>query len=149
MPTRKQRRRKQKSQRHEYEYVYVDDEGHEVDAPEAPVKPAKAKPAAKGGSRSRSSQRPVRAPREPNLRRAAAMGVGFALILVLIETKFGKSTKSLAAILPVAIIWSVVLTFTMYWIEKRVYRSYLRRSGQLPEKKEQPAGVRKGLFRRR
>lgn len=34
MATRKQRKRRQKDRRHEYEYVYVDDEGHEVEAPD-------------------------------------------------------------------------------------------------------------------
>jgi hypothetical protein len=149
MPTRKQRRRKQKSQRHEYEYVYVDEEGQEVEAPPEPARTARATTKSSSAKGRQQPRRPGRAPREPSLPRSAAMGAGFAVVLLVFSTHVGKHPSSLVSILPVAIIWAAVLTFTTYWVERRVYRSHLKRSGLLPAEEERPAGARRGLFRRR
>jgi hypothetical protein len=136
MPTRKQRRREQKSRRHEWEYVYVDEEGNEVDVDPAEVKPKKPEreatrsgngkaPAGRGQQR-----RSQRVPPEPSwpraAKRAAILGVFFVIVFGFLLR--GKHSNPAGAIL-IAIVYAIAFIPLQYFIDRTVYRAYLRRQG--------------------
>ena len=136
MPTRKQRRREQKARRHEWEYVYVDDEGREVEVDPAELKPAKTektkaatngKPRA-GTSAARSADRPRRTPPAPSwsraVKRAAMLGVFFVVVFGFVLRS--KHSSPANAIL-LAVIYAIAFIPLQYFIDRVVYRAYLRR----------------------
>src|SRR2546421_3937213 len=136
MPTRKQRRREQKSRRHEWEYVYVDEEGNEVDVDPAELKPQRAvrrdlaaksrngKPGAGG------KQRPRRVPPEPSwpraAKRAAMLGVFFVVVFGFVLR--GKHSNPAGAVL-IGVVYAIAFIPLQYFIDRTVYRAYLRRQG--------------------
>ena len=142
MASRKQRRRRDKERRHEYEYVYVDDTGEEVEPP-AEEKPDRGrlrrKSDANGGKASKGKAsagkaRPLREVRPPSwnrsIRRAALFLPLFFIVFSLvnkhsaIEWRFVSSLGYSALFVP--------LTYVM---DRTAYRTYLRRSGRLPDAK--------------
>jgi hypothetical protein len=134
MPTRKQRRRRQKELRHEYEYVYVDGEGHELDVdPEelserSPRRNGKADPkrAAQKSSRSSRAVRPVQPPSWQRVgRRALFFGP-----LIFLAFSVINSGQPVAGRVAVAAIYTAFFIPFMYLMDRALYRSYLRRTGQ-------------------
>jgi hypothetical protein len=136
MPTRKQRRRRQKGLRHEYEYVYVDDEGQEVEVDEADVEPkasrrngaqaAKPKAAAK---KSGKPSRPVREVQPPSWTRVARRALIFGPLIFIAFTVLNKSQPLLGR-LAIAAAYTAFFVPFMYLMDRQLYRSYLRRTGQ-------------------
>ena len=139
MPSRKQRRRRQKDRRHEYEYVYVNEEGREVEVDRAELESARSRPsrrdgkAASGKSGSRKSQggRPVRKVDPPSwsrvLRRALILAPAIFFALTLLNRK-----QSLATHLAVTAFYSAFFVPFMYLLDRAMYRTYLKRTGQAP-----------------
>ena len=138
MPTRKQRRRRQKEKRHEYEYVYVDAEGQEVDVDEEDREPKgsrrngtrDAKPMAqakKNGKRPRSG----RVVQPPSWRRVARRALIFGPLIFVAFSVLNKSQPVLGRLAIAAVYTAFFIPF-MYLMDRQLYRSYLRRTGQPP-----------------
>jgi hypothetical protein len=136
MPTRKQRRKEQKSRRHEWEYVYVDEEGNEVEVDPEDVKPQK--PTARDNAKSRNGKAPAargtqgqrRVPPEPSwpraAKRAALLGVFFVIVFGFLLR--GKHSNPAGAVL-IGVVYAVAFIPLQYFIDRTVYRAYLRRQG--------------------
>ena len=135
MPSRKQRRRRLKERRHDYEYVYLDDEGHEVDAPEGEVAqqqaPTRAGGKAASGRRAGATTRAGRRVEPPSWirvgKRALFFGPGMFLVLHLI----GKSLSLKQQISQAAVLLILFVPFS-YFTDSLMYRSYLKRTGAAP-----------------
>jgi|SRR5215467_4166770 len=136
MPTRKQRRRRQKEKRHEYEYVYVDAEGHEVDVDENDLEPkgsrrngardTKAKaPARKNGK----PAKPGRVVQPPSWTRVARRALIFGPLIFVAFSVLNKSQPVLGRLAVAAVYTAFFIPF-MYLMDRQLYRSYLRRTGQ-------------------
>jgi hypothetical protein len=141
MPTRKQRRREQKSRRHDWEYVYVDEEGNEVEVDPADLKPEKTardaaksrngKPSKVGGRR--GSQRVPPQPSWPRAaKRAAILGVFFVIVFGFLLR--GKNSNPAGAVL-IGVVYAIAFIPLQYFIDRTVYRAYLRRQGRAGAKK--------------
>src|SRR5689334_16899813 len=138
MPTRKQRRRRQKEKRHEYEYVYVDAEGHEVDVDEQDLEPkgsrrngsgdAKPKPKAQAQKNGKGSK-PGRVVQPPSWTRVGRRALIFGPLIFVAFSVLNKS-QSLAGRLLVAAAYTAFFIPFMYLMDRQLYRSYLRRTGQ-------------------
>jgi hypothetical protein len=139
MASRKQRRRRQKERRHEYEYVYVDDEGREVEVDPAEVESERPRPSrrdgkpANGKPSTRKSQggRPVRKVDPPSwgrvIRRALILGPAIFFAITLLNHK-----QSLATHLAVTAFYTAFFIPFMYLLDRAMYRTYLKRTGQTP-----------------
>jgi hypothetical protein len=137
MPTRKQRRKEQKSRRHEWEYVYVDEEGNEVDVDPADLKPQK--PATRQNSKNRNGKAPAargtqrqgRIPPQPSwsraAKRAAMLGVFFVVVFGFVLR--GKHSNPAGAVL-IGVVYAVAFIPLQYFIDRTVYRAYLRRQAK-------------------
>ncbi len=138
MPTRKQRRRRQKDRRHEYEYVYVDEEGREVDvdpdeqeqaAPQRNGKRDTKRTPAKGGG-----SRPARPVQPPSWSRVGKRALIF-FPLIFLAFSFINSGQAVGTRLLVAIVYTGFFVPFMYVMDRAMYRSYLKRTGQpLPQR---------------
>jgi len=136
MPSRKQRRKRQKERRHEYEFVYVDSEGQEVEADpdDVEVKPRRderrnGKPDAQKGKAGGG-----RAPRKVDppswgktARRAAIFGP-----LIFVAFSFLNGNQSIATRLALTLLYTAFFVPFMYLMDRTMYRTYLRRTGQSP-----------------
>jgi hypothetical protein len=135
MPTRKQRRRRQKERRHEYEYVYVDEQGREVDVESDEVEERSSrrngKRDAKRPAPKASQQRPVRPVQPPSWRRVAKRALLFGP-LIFIAFSVINSGQSVAVRLATAAIYTAFFMPLMYLMDRTMYRTYLRRTGQTP-----------------
>ena len=142
MASRKQRRRRQKERRHEYEYVYVDQEGQEVEVDSAELEPARprllrrnGKPS-EGKASSRKSQggRPTRKVDPPSwsrvIRRALILAPAIFFALTLLQKK-----QSIAAHLAVTAFYTAFFIPFMYLMDRAMYRTYLKRTGQVPARR--------------
>lgn len=144
MPTRKQRRRRQKGLRHEYEYVYVDDEGHEVDVDAAEPEPKASRrngtrDAKRPAARKGSGAKPVREVKPPSWSRVGRRALVFGPLIFIAFSVLNKNQAVLGR-LAVAAVYTAFFVPFMYLMDRAMYRSYLRRTGQQPP----PArGVRK------
>jgi hypothetical protein len=118
MATKKQRRRRAKEQRHDY--VWVDDEGNEVDAPDAPAE--------KNGTAAKTG-RAQREPLAPSWQRTFRRGAIFAPIMFgtvfLLSPKLPLQTKITQTLLIVAIF----IPFS-YFLDRLMYRSSQRRAAR-------------------
>jgi hypothetical protein len=137
MPTRKQRRRRSKERRHEYEYVYVDDEGREVEIePEEGDersrrngrREAKQRDTKRPGQRSRQG-RPIRRVEPPSWRRVGKRALLFGPVIFVGFTVI-NSGQPLAGRLAVAAAYTAFFLPFMYMLDRAMYRSYLKRTGQ-------------------
>jgi hypothetical protein len=137
MPTRKQRRRRQKEKRHEYEYVYVDAEGQEVDVDEDDLeskgsrrngaRDAKAKaPARKNGKPAAKAGKVVQ---PPSWTRVARRALIFGPLIFIAFSVLNKS-QSVPGRLLVAAAYTAFFIPFMYLMDRQLYRSYLKRTGQ-------------------
>ena len=129
MATKKQRRRREKELRHEYEYVYIDEEGKEVEVEQPPrsskEKERKAAPS-KNVRRPAAGVRPVQPPSWRYLRKQAL--IFFAIILVALSVL--NRSVPVAALL--AVVYTLIMLPLMWMTQRMVYRSYMKRTGQLP-----------------
>jgi hypothetical protein len=137
MPTRKQRKRRQKELRHEYEYVYVDAEGEEVDVDEDDLEP---KGSRRNGSRdakpkpkpaARKNGKPVREVQPPSWTRVGRRALIFGPLIFIAFTVLNKSQPLLGRLAVAALYTAFFIPF-MYLMDRALYRSYLRRTGQQP-----------------
>jgi hypothetical protein len=136
MPTRKQRRRRQKEKRHEYEYVYVDAEGQEVEVDEDDLEPkgsrrngtsdAKAKAPAKKNGRPGKADKVVQ---PPSWTRVARRALIFGPLIFIAFSVLNKSQSVYGRLLVAAAYTAFFIPF-MYLMDRQLYRSYLRRTGQ-------------------
>jgi hypothetical protein len=135
MPTRKQRRRRQKELRHEYEYVYVDEEGHEVETDDADEAASKrgARRNGKGDptrAKAAASKRPIRKIDPPSWTRVLKRGAIFAPLIFVALGLFNHET--LPARIALTAAYTAFFIPFMYLMDRAMYRSYLRRTGNLP-----------------
>jgi hypothetical protein len=133
MPTRKQRRRRQKELRHEYEYVYVDGEGREVEVDPAELEPASprrnGKSAAKATPAKGRSGKVIREVQPPSWKRVLKRVLLIAPLLFLAFSALNHD-QSLASRLLITAVYTGFFAPFMYLMDRALYRSYLRRSGQ-------------------
>ena len=131
MPTRKQRRRRQKELRHEYEYVYVDGEGQEVevDPADEPTPHRNGKRDAKPVSAKGRGTKPVREVSPPSWRRVLKRVAFIAPLLFLAFTALNHD-QSLVSRLVITLVYTGFFAPFMYLMDRAMYRSFLRRSGQ-------------------
>jgi hypothetical protein len=122
MATKKQRRRRAKEHRHDY--VWVDDEGNEIDAPDAA--PA---------NRSAKATGPRRDPQAPSWQRTFKRGAIFAPIMFgtvfLLSPNLPTTTKITQTLLIVAIF----IPFS-YFLDRFFYRSFQRRAARREQSDE-------------
>lgn len=146
MASRKQRRRRQKERRHEYEYVYVDQEGEEVEVDPDELEADRPSSASRNGKRTggktaagkSKSGRPVRKVDPPSWSRVARRALIFAPAIFFALTLLQKG-QSLAAHLAVTAFYTAFFIPFMYFLDRAMYRTYLRKTGQTPPA---PAGRR-------
>ncbi|MGZ4318006.1 MAG: hypothetical protein ACXVRD_01625 [Gaiellaceae bacterium] len=133
MPSRKQRRRRQKAHRHEYEFVYVDDEGQEVAVEESDrPRGADARRNGKSEAKKSSKRQPDRSIRKVDppswgrvLRRSAIFAPVLFVAFILLNHK-----QHLATSLLLGVVYTAFLVPFMYLMDRTMYRTYLRRTGQ-------------------
>jgi len=138
MPTRKQRRRRQKELRHEYEYVYVDEEGREleVDPDEGDDRNSRrnGKRDTKRPAQKSRQGRPVRPVAPPSWRRVGKRALLFGP-LIFVAFSVINSGQPIVGRLAVSAIYTAFFVPLMYLMDRAMYRSYLRRTGQeLPQR---------------
>ncbi len=128
MATKKQRRRREKELRHEYEYVYIDEEGKEVEVeqPTLPRKEKQRQAAVRSNGRRPAQVRPVQPPNWRYLRKQAL------LFFIIIFVAFSVLNRSIPAAALLAVVYTLIMLPLMWMTQRMVYRSYLRRTGQLP-----------------
>jgi hypothetical protein len=138
MPSRKQRRRRQKERRHEYEFVYVDEEGHEVEVDPGELEQSERSGTAtrrNGGKVTRKSQgernRPVRKIDPPSWKRVSKRALFFGPLIFLAFSVL-NSKQPVATRLLLAILYTGFFIPFMYLMDRAMYRTYLRRTGQAP-----------------
>jgi len=133
MPTRKQRRRRQKERRHEYEYVYVDDAGDEVEVDEDEVaadSPRRnGKRDTKQPARKTQQSRPIRTVSPPSWSRVAKRALVFGPLIFIAFSLINKG-QPVVQRLAVAALYTAFFVPLMYLMDRTMYRTYLRRTGQ-------------------
>jgi hypothetical protein len=136
MPTRKQRRRRQKERRHEYEYVYVDEAGQEVERDEDEAGESSrrnGKRDTKQPAKKSQRSRPVRPVSPPSWSRVAKRALIFGP-LIFIAFSLINSGQPIAQRLAVAALYTAFFVPLMYLMDRTMYRTYLRRTGQAPQR---------------
>jgi hypothetical protein len=134
MPTRKQRRRRQKGRRHEYEFVYVDEEGREVGVDPNEVE-RDAGPRAGGKNKSKSEPRKGRAAQStrtvapPSWNKVGKRALIF-LPLIFVAFSLVSKGQGLGMRILVSALYTAFFVPFMYLMDRTMYRSYLRRTGQ-------------------
>ena len=135
MASRKQRRRRQKERRHDYEFVYVDDEGHEVDAdpaePEQSQRQGTRRDGAKAVRKGQGSSRSVRKIDPPSWKRVTRRALFFGPLIFLAFSVLNNK-QPVATRLLLAILYTGFFIPFMYLMDRAMYRTYLKRTGQAP-----------------
>ncbi|HKA26731.1 MAG TPA: hypothetical protein VKD88_05115 [Gaiellaceae bacterium] len=139
MASRKQRRRRQKERRHEYEYVYVDDTGEEVEPPPGAEKSAPERPRGKSANGTKSDKGkkgtgPVRQARPPSWTRSIKRAALFLPLFFIVFSLLNKHSAIEVRFLS-SLAYSALFVPLTYVMDRTAYRTYLRRSGQLPSSK--------------
>ena len=116
MATKKQRRRRAKESRHEY--VWVDDEGNEVEAPDA--EPGKGEARASG---------PRRDPQQPSWQRTFRRGAIFAPIMFGTVFLLSPDLPLVTKITQTLLIVAIFIPFS-YFLDRTFYRSAQRRAAR-------------------
>jgi len=129
MPTRKQRRRRQKDLRHEYEYVYVDGEGQEVEVDPAELEAATPRRNGKAKATPAKGGKPMREVQPPSWSKVLKR-VAFIAPLLFLAFSALNHNQSLLNRLAITAIYTGFFVPFMYLMDRALYRSYLRRSGQ-------------------
>jgi hypothetical protein len=139
MPTRKQRRRQEKLRRHEWEEVWVDDEGHEIEAPPEPARPAPRKPTATATQRSgsrRAAGRLGRTPSPPSWNKVVRRGAIFAPVMFIVVYSLDKKHGIGPALYQTALLFLFFVPFS-YLMDRAMYRAYQRKTGAARPPKKQ------------
>jgi hypothetical protein len=134
MPTRKQRRKRQKDRRHEYEFVYVDSEGQEVEADPAEVEAKPRRDERRNGKKDaqkRGGGRPPRKVDPPSWRKTARRAAIFGP-LIFVAFSFLNANQSIQTRLLLTLLYTAFFVPFMYLMDRTMYRTYLRRTGQSP-----------------
>lgn len=135
MPTKKQRRRRQKGRRHDYEFVYVDDEGREVEVEpeelEQPRSPRNGKRDAKRQPQKGRDGRPAREVAAPSWTKVGKRALIF-FPLIFLAFSFINGGQAIGTRLAVTVVYTAFFIPFMYVMDRTMYRSYLKRTGQLP-----------------
>ncbi len=118
MATKKQRRRRAKEQRHEY--VWVDDEGEEIDAPDAPD------PKNGVGGKQKRLQREHQA---PSWQRTFKRGAIFAPIMFGTVLLLSPDLPMASKIAQTLLIVGIFVPFS-YLLDRVFYRSFQRRASR-------------------
>jgi hypothetical protein len=134
MPTRKQRRKRQKERRHEYEFVYVDSEGEEVESDLEDVETKSRREDRRNGKKDTQKRGGGRQPRKVDppswgktARRAAIFGP-----LIFVAFSFLNAHQSIQTRLLLTLLYTAFFVPFMYLMDRTMYRTYLRRTGQSP-----------------
>jgi hypothetical protein len=139
MPTKKQRRRRQKDRRHEYEFVYVDDEGREVEVDpdeleQSTPRPNEKRDAKRQPQKSRGGA-PARTVQAPSWSKVGKRALLF-FPLIFLAFSFVNSEQPVGTRLVVTLVYTAFFLPFMYLMDRAMYRSYLKRTGQpLPERR--------------
>ena len=136
MASKKQRRRRQKERRHEYEFVYVDDEGEEVEVDPAELEPSGRQGARRNGAKAArkgnaKGSRPVKTIDPPSWKRVSRRALFFGPLIFLAFSVL-NSKQPVATRLLLAILYTGFFIPFMYLMDRAMYRTYLRRTGQAP-----------------
>lgn len=136
MASRKQRRRRQKERRHDYEFVYVDEEGREVDVDPAELEKTSKHETRRNGSKRPSGKsggrdRPVRKIDPPSWKRVGKRALILAP-LILIAFSLLNHKQPIATRVLLTVLYTGFFVPFMYLMDRAMYRSYLRRTGQAP-----------------
>ncbi len=133
MPTRKQRRKRQKDLRHQYEFVYVDESGRELE-----VEPDGVEDRGSKRNGKRETKRPAQKSRDaravkpvspPSWQRTGKRALLFAP-LIFVAFSVINSHQALIGRLAVSAVYTAFFVPFMYLMDRAMYRSYLRRTGQ-------------------
>jgi hypothetical protein len=136
MASKKQRRRRQKERRHEYEFVYVDDEGQEVEVdPEQLERPERQTARRNGAKAPRKADpkgnRSIRKIDPPSWKRVTKRALFFGPLIFLAFSVL-NSKQPVETRLLLAILYTGFFIPFMYLMDRTMYRTYLRRTGQAP-----------------
>jgi hypothetical protein len=135
MASKKQRRRRQKERRHEYEFVYVDDEGQEVEVdPDEVYRPDRQsarRNGAKASAKGKGSNRPIRRVDPPSWKRVSKRALFFGPLIFLAFSVLNHK-QPVATRLLLALLYTGFFIPFMYLMDRAMYRTYLRRTGQPP-----------------
>jgi hypothetical protein len=134
MPTRKQRRKRQKELRHEYEFVYVDSEGEEVEGDPEDVETKSRRDDHRNGKKEtqkRGGGRPPRKVDPPSWGKTARRAAIFAP-LIFVAFSFLSTSQSIQTRLLLTLLYTAFFVPFMYLMDRTMYRTYLRRTGQSP-----------------
>jgi len=129
--TKKQRRRRSKGLRHEYEYVYIDEEGNEVEVEQPPPSPKEKQRRTAVASNGRKPAPGVRPVQPPNWRFMRKQAIIFYVILFAAFSILSKGVAIWVSAL-IALGYTALMLPLMWMMQRTMYRSYLRRTGQLP-----------------
>ena len=135
MATKKQRRRRSKELRHEYEYVYIDEEGNEVEVEQPPPSPKdkqRRTTPSTNGRRPAPGVRPVQPPSWRYMRKQALIFFVILFIAFMIFNRGLRPGKAALAATGLAALYTLIMLPMMWMMQRTMYRSYLRRTGQSP-----------------
>lgn len=138
MPTRKQRSRRAKDFRHDVRVYEVDEEGNEVAISELRTRDEEKAPAKKAKTQAKKPARGVKEVPPPSWQRAIKRGglMGGALCLALI---FLFKNGPIASRVGIGLFYLVAFIPLTYFMDRTMYRMYLKRSGTQPAAKTKPA----------
>ena len=132
MASKKQRRRRQKERRHDYEFVYVDEEGQEVEVDPAELDRSDRQDGRRNGAktaRKAKSGKPVRKVDPPSWKRVTRRALFFGPLIFIAFTVLNHNQPVVTRLL-LAILYTAFFIPFMYLMDRAMYRTYLRRTGQ-------------------
>ena len=136
MPSRKQRRRREKLHRHEYEYVALDDEGNELPVDPAELRQHATSSNGAGPARGQRNVRQQRTIQPPSWSRVAKRAlIFFPFMLITVHLLSGDELSLVGKVLNTLVLMAFFVPFS-YVMDAVMYRTYLKRSGQAPAKKQ-------------
>jgi hypothetical protein len=136
MASKKQRRRRQKERRHDYEFVYVDEEGHEVEVDQAELEQSNRQTSRRNGVKAArkgdaKGNRPVRKIDPPSWKRVSKRALFFGPLIFLAFSVLNKN-QPVATRFLLAVLYTGFFIPFMYMMDRAMYRTYLKRTGQAP-----------------
>jgi hypothetical protein len=134
MASKKQRRRRQKERRHDYEFVYVDEEGQEVEVDPAELDRSDRQDGRRNGAktaRKTKSGKPVRKVDPPSWKRVTRRALFFGPLIFIAFTVLNHNQPVVTRLL-LAILYTAFFIPFMYLMDRTMYRTYLKRTGQAP-----------------
>jgi hypothetical protein len=133
MASRKQRRRRQKERRHEYEFVYVDEQGREVEVDPAELERQERRGSRRNGTKAATTKgnRPVRKVDPPSWSRVVRRALIFAPLIFAAFLVLNQH-QSMGIRLLLTVFYTAFFIPFMYLMDRAMYRTYLRRTGQAP-----------------